>query len=203
MLEVVYGDRVKAFGANGILVELRPQENTTHASEGVNLAQLFVSGEMIGRVATYYTNMTEAMRQTYGADGMRAIAFARRLSELRRATRQYLVHGRLLRPPAIDFAPDADAPRTRWNWSVLSGAHRAADGSVAFSFANARDSAEQRFSVRIVADEYGIPTNGTWALQRIDAAGSQQSIGTIRQRTISQTFTLPPLSAVVLVARPR
>jgi hypothetical protein len=99
------------------------------------------------------------------------VAYYRNLVAHRTVATPWLAYGRMLRPLVRRDILPAEPASVLDSDSVPHAVWRAPDGTIAFVFANARNSTGVQFDFALEAGEYGIPVDGTWALYRLTPEG--------------------------------
>ncbi len=140
------------------------------------------------------------------------VAYYRNLVAHRTAATPWLAYGRMLRPLVRrDLAPAEPAGVLEGD-SVPHAVWRAPDGTVAFVFANARRSTAIAFRCLLDPAEYGLPTDGSWAIHRLAPEGEgpawRPAFTVVHRITgpdakrLELTETLAAAGVSILVARP-
>jgi hypothetical protein len=150
-----FGDKTSAWG--GPPLELRDP------------ASQFAWGAPVGRIfdRELYTDTAKTVLDAA------KVAYYRNLVAHRTVATPWLAYGRMLRPLVRREIAPAEPAGVLEGDSVPHAVWRAPDGTVAFVFANARKSTGVQFSLALAADEYGIPTDGTWGLFRLAPDGEE------------------------------
>ena len=204
LLEVVSGDRVKAYGVkpSHVLPGAKKVFDKPEAfpREGIDLAQAFAYGEMVGRFASYTMHRVV----TADLDQVATIAYAKRLLSLHKAARPFLVDGRCLRPPKVIYSKGNDTPSCRWNYSVVSAAHAHPDKpDLLWVAVNSRHSQAQSVTLEANGAEYGIPSDGSWEWCELTPSGELHPKGRLAAGAAHISLTLPPLDGALFVLRPQ
>lgn len=207
MLQVVYGRYYKLFGSKPSQVYSKPCGGAadvpgTHPPWGLDIARNLAWGDLVAWVPSYVMNAYDyaEIEEQIGWKIRPQIEFLRHAAAVRRAAAKYLVFGQMLRPPPARH--DA-APPARWDYSLVTIAFRADDGTVAFVFVNARFDRTLKASFTLRPDEYGLPADGSWTLSRMDERGQLARVRMLQGPACEQKVWLPPLGAAVFTAAPK
>ena len=148
-----FGDKTSAWG--GTPLELRDP------------ASQFAWGAPVGRIfdRELYTDTDKTVLDAA------KVAYYRNLVAHRTVATPWLAYGRMLRPLVRRDIVPAEPASVLDGDSVPHAVWRAPDGTIAFVFANARNSTGVQFGFALEAGEYGIPVDGTWALYRLTPEG--------------------------------
>ncbi len=201
MRHAIYGEFRRPFGDKTCAWGGPPLELRDPASQ-------FAWGAPVGRVfdRELYTDTDKTVLDAA------KVAYYRNLVAHRIVATPWLAYGRMLRPLVRrDIAPAEPAGILEGD-SVPHAVWRAPDGTVAFVFSNARKSTAVDFNSTIDPAEYGIPTDGSWALHRLTPEGEApayrpafahvQRIGGTNARRLERKETIAAAGVLILVARP-
>jgi len=185
MFNVIYGDYVRSYGAKSGGMQAAPLE-------GINPAELFVWGNMLGRV---FLGDPAVLPKDVNVN------YLKYLARYRTAALPYLGYGRMLRPPKITRITPKLKDRTVEDYSVETASYVAPDSTVAFVFANTRLSTDIEVACSIKPAEYGIPEDGSWSLYALDETGGLTERVAVKDRSLELTEKLGKLKTLVLVAK--
>lgn len=189
----LYSDYLRPAGAKRCLVERSPLE-------ALNPAKHLAWGALLGRL--YGKELLTRDKTEPGK-----VAYYKRLVRHKLVARPWLNYGRMLRPLRLTHVDPPDPAEFVEGTMVPTGTWQAPNGTVAFVFANARQSVEVSFRYTIDPGEYNIPADGSAALYKLTPEGEVPKPRLEKQMPITgpvaRRETLPAGGVLALIAQPQ